>query len=584
MPITDYNTSAALNLTLGTIPVGPGMEREKVNNAFQQIMADIKTYTNSVSNAIYVEDYGAVGDGIANDQPAIQNAINAAILKGGVVRCLSNKYALWTPLRVGTGDIHANTTGFALVVNGKLIIESAVGRTDFFFYSPTGTSLATNWQLVNYPGLPNPSVWRGAGIFLRGTVTDPGRQNRNRITLRGIYLQGGCLKTSSYTFPANTATGDGWDLQHKGVWAENDYYTGDIELHNSGVIGFRGELIYQGGLFHGGLICRGIELAQCNANAFNPNSAEYVDIDGAYVHDVYHGWEGWTGTSGRLVNALFKDCVKGGARFSGGIHDTSIDPNFVKTKRKTATELPIFHIEATFINCGLTEFGSYVHGHVKLIDTKGYITSRGAGDFVSEVNLTVDAIADQIAQPAFAMDSGINATSAHRDIKLRINTSRSEAARLAARHVQEPIQLTGFYNPGVEISGEGMTSHWPRALGAGVSGTYPKIVSNWINAVNEGNSQNITITANTVITPQAGHVLLTAATAGPFDIGITTANYQVGAEVVIYCEPTASAAFRFVANTNGIKLRAANYTLTGKRITFRFDGATWNEMRVENWA
>jgi len=41
MSIADYSTSAASNTTLGTIPVGPGMEREKVNDAFQQLMADI---------------------------------------------------------------------------------------------------------------------------------------------------------------------------------------------------------------------------------------------------------------------------------------------------------------------------------------------------------------------------------------------------------------------------------------------------------------------------------------------------------------------------------------------------------------
>lgn len=41
MPITDYSTSAASNTVLGTIPVGPGMERNKVNDAIQQLMADI---------------------------------------------------------------------------------------------------------------------------------------------------------------------------------------------------------------------------------------------------------------------------------------------------------------------------------------------------------------------------------------------------------------------------------------------------------------------------------------------------------------------------------------------------------------
>jgi hypothetical protein len=41
MSLNDYNPSAALNTLLATIPVGPGMAREKVNDAIQQQMADL---------------------------------------------------------------------------------------------------------------------------------------------------------------------------------------------------------------------------------------------------------------------------------------------------------------------------------------------------------------------------------------------------------------------------------------------------------------------------------------------------------------------------------------------------------------
>lgn len=52
MSIADYSTSAASNLVLGAIPVGPGMEREKVNNAFQQLMADIAAISSSDGSAL----------------------------------------------------------------------------------------------------------------------------------------------------------------------------------------------------------------------------------------------------------------------------------------------------------------------------------------------------------------------------------------------------------------------------------------------------------------------------------------------------------------------------------------------------
>lgn len=78
MPIIDYNTSAASNLTLGTIPIGPGMAREKVNDAFQQILADVGAFKNAIVAGKNVKDFGAVGNGIANDTAAFTAAFAAS--------------------------------------------------------------------------------------------------------------------------------------------------------------------------------------------------------------------------------------------------------------------------------------------------------------------------------------------------------------------------------------------------------------------------------------------------------------------------------------------------------------------------
>ena len=84
MPIQDYNASAALNLLLGTIPVGPGMEREKVNNAFQQIMADVSVLS-SVLGGVWAENF--MTKPVVGDQTvAFQAAIDSLPATGGTVR------------------------------------------------------------------------------------------------------------------------------------------------------------------------------------------------------------------------------------------------------------------------------------------------------------------------------------------------------------------------------------------------------------------------------------------------------------------------------------------------------------------
>jgi hypothetical protein len=119
MPIEDYNTSAALNTTLGTIPVGPGMAREKVNDAFQQLMADIaqlpesggssaigflqagagavaRTGQAKLRDMLSVKDFGATGDGATNDTTAVQAAITAAATTGKIVYFPAGTYKVTT--------------------------------------------------------------------------------------------------------------------------------------------------------------------------------------------------------------------------------------------------------------------------------------------------------------------------------------------------------------------------------------------------------------------------------------------------------------------------------------------------------
>ena len=141
MPISDYNTSAALNLTLGSIPIGPGMAREKVNDALQQIMADIALFSDDALPGVSVTKYGAVADGVTNDSAAFDAAVAALPASGGEIYVPNAVgYLLNTTISTGTKKVTwrvgATTItcpigafGFKLQSNGCAFFGSGRGNT-----------------------------------------------------------------------------------------------------------------------------------------------------------------------------------------------------------------------------------------------------------------------------------------------------------------------------------------------------------------------------------------------------------------------------------------------------------------------
>lgn len=218
MPISEYNTSAASNTVLGTIPIGPGMERNKVNDAIQQLMADIAG-AKLLEGTVNPQQYGAVGDGVANDATALASAIAAAQSTGKTLDLGTASYlcTTWTPI--------VTTATLRIIGNGATVRGPA---STVLFLSPT-----TNFDIDGV------TFDRWSGIVSRvlaesGSFTDV-RFTNNRVTnVTGIPINIE-KPVSDYTITGNRFFNNTGGYQVRigeNTFANQDTYTRGIISHN----------------------------------------------------------------------------------------------------------------------------------------------------------------------------------------------------------------------------------------------------------------------------------------------------------------------------------------------------------------
>lgn len=182
MSVYDYNVSAALNLTLGAIPVGPGMAREDVNDAFQQLMADIKAFAITAASAINVESYGPNGTE-AGDSIAIKAAIVAATAAGGAPITFADKRYYWdgstisaATLRFWGGGMPSVNSGRTALESGTIIQGSLVFTGTFIELRDIGVDHGSSAYLVGGDAIKiSPATYNAGRLAVLQNVTGLGR-------------------------------------------------------------------------------------------------------------------------------------------------------------------------------------------------------------------------------------------------------------------------------------------------------------------------------------------------------------------------------------------------------------------------
>lgn len=538
-----------------------------------------------------VELGGAIGDGQANDQPAIQAAIAYAEAIG--VRTITfgaATYRLHCPVRTsepaGAASEHYYD-GHPIVVSSPLVLRSVRhGGSRLAFRHVDGSPRGPNYQLVMSPATGQPTVWRGGGIFLRCPALAPADYaDRPGLTLIDLTLDGGIPRSGFYDWPARASDGDGWDITDKGIWVEGDRISGDIRLIRTTVSGFRGELIYQAGSGNGEIQIRAAVLSDTNGNLIQAGGTS-LDIDGLIGRNAFQAYEGWAGRNGRMVNTVFENCVKtggiAGGRFSPGAFNNA-------PTRMDDGQAPWLVIDAQFNNCGVVRLGSWVRGQIRLTDSflmldANEVYREGLHDVDLEVLAQVDQLDNLTA--AVLVGSATAGAKTLSDIRLRLQCYRSEEARANARVHTQPVESWGSIGPNVVIEhggGEAKRNSGPAGNPlSDVPDFLPCFRANrWVRTATDWSGTLQDIAAAPQIVPRADFMAVYTAAPGTWPVSLPVAGIGHGHDLLIRNIAAPGTFVSLAASGAGAALPARRIIAPGERIALRFDAETGQWFEVQ---
>ena len=410
------------------------------------------------NGSLSVEQAGAQGDGTSDDQPAIQAAIDYAEAVGArEVRFESEHYRLHCPVRTSPMQDTRARDGHPLVVRRSLTLRgSAPGRTVLDFRGLDGADPDSDWQLVPTSASdPKLAVWRGGGLFVDGDAARPEPAPRRiaRLELDRLVFRGNRSRTGLYTYPADPATGDGWDISDKGFWLQ-DVYVGTVICRDTDFIGWRGEIFYAVGADDA---IEDLSLTRCklvtgNGNGLNLGCDPRVSAQDCEFGDCKIAQEDTGKSYAHFRNCLWRDSEYawlGGGSTNGRLY------TYKYPTRDDAAPVPATILEdCRFDDCGVVWVNSWVSGRIRTVDTPVAMSSTH-GHALRDIDLAVDAWLDR--------KSGLNALGLFGPASLTVQVEGAPAGiyhtpprqvRLRVRHYRSALaQANGRQWSGVVWSG-----------------------------------------------------------------------------------------------------------------------------------
>lgn len=520
---------------------------------------------------VIVTQHGVRNDSTTNCLPIMQRlADSLGAAGGGTLYQPNGKYRWYDTASPASWDHAIFTIAYS---NVHWIGETEDGVINYF-QGPNGTSPMTNWWHLPY-ATNYSAVCRGYSVRIQKRAEDG-------IPLTGVMIadmtfDGGCPPTyHNSPIPADSATGDGWDVTHKAIYVQSEYssYTDDMTFIRVHIKQYKGEMIF------GDVRNKGMHIYNCeveHGNASLISTLGRMDIRATYMHHSANaGVETYPGPyasniNGNLIDSTTYGIVWGGAFDSSFVETrgTEISGNYVKTCTQGGLMLTrqIFNVNS--------------HDNYYVDDNPGIRIEPQANFIVSNITIHNDHIqSDSMDVPQGIAING-NANSL-KDVSIDHNYfEQTGKARLLNKHILFPFYYYGGgIDGGVYFTGNKVESVRYPARGASVT-TNPCFFGNtYLNQTDLTYVLTAISTPGQAIDPQSDLVVLDGPSSTVTNFTILTNQVD---KSILRVENYGTSAFLMIQSSDS-HFKIPNDIILGLHdyVTLRFNGLAGKWEYVES--